>query len=1393
MSIYALLLTFFIGLALYPSPAHAADTICAEVKIEIRQELTLERQAFDAHMRINNGLSHVTLENVGIEVSFADEEGNPILVSSDSGNTDALFYIRVDSMDLITDINGNGSVEPSTSADIHWLIIPAPGSSNGLERGTLYYVGAKLTYTIGGEEQVMEVSPDYIFVKPMPELTLDYFLPYDVYGDDAFTPEIEPPVPFSFGVRIQNTGFGKANTLSINSAQPVITENEQKLLVNFVILGASVQGQETIPSLLADFGDIDPGACKTGRWIMTTSLSGRFEQFTAGYIHSDELGGELTSLIQDIHTHSLVQDILVDLPDRDTINDFLVTSASGYRVYESENTDFDVTDLSAGANLSFVSTNADELTYSLALSPSTGFIFTKLQDPHNGTKQIKQVIRSDGKIISGQNAWLSKTRAGSSEWSYFFNIFDGNTTGSYTIVLKDPENLPRAPVIQNIADIQRAEEDLVSFIVIASDPDGTIPLIRSVNLPFGAVFTDNGNGQGLFEWTPKPGQAGDYLIVFTASDGLLEASTEAFIKICPSTDTDCDGMDDQWELDYFGNLDRDGTGDADGDGISDLDEFLNNLNPLESDYPPTAPEILSPADHSQVLVLMPRLEILNSTDANGDIISYDFELFYDQEYTLPVDSHYDLVQCEPTTGWVISQDLEDNKHYFWRVRANDGIAYSLWTYGRFFVNPVNDAPGVFCISSPADGRSSDSLRPVLETTNSVDMDEDVLTYRFEVYSDSDLTAMVIASPDIVQGENGTTSWQPDMDLADGAAYYWVVTATDVHGESQTTQVAGFSIHGGNASPTSPQIKAPETGGEINTLSTELVVTNGFDGESSPLVYFFEIDETNTFDSPDLAVSEGIAETLETTAWMTGILDDNTRYYWRVKTSDGSSESPWVLGSFFTNSINEAPVRPSIRNPGEGAWVNSLTPVLSFNQTTDPDLDIIKYNVEVYADPELTDPVCQAQSDTPYWQVEPGLENFSTYYYRCQPVDEHGVPGLWTEKTSFFVKQVLINESCFITLTEPSEALVANTQDVLISWTDEDPDTNALISVYYDTDTSGEEGTLIQDGIPEDPDGSEDSISWNVSSVPEGTYAIYAKIFDGTSCAVSYSPAQITVTHNPVPDMPSSPTPENDAVNIAINTDLTWTGTDPDPGDTLLFSLYFGTDPNLLTMSAQDIDQKSFQPDDLAYDTRYFWQIMSKDAHGQITQGPVWNFTTFSESGDEDQDTLLNSEEIAHHTNPFVWDSDGDGYGDYEEIYAGTDPNIFSEHPGNPLITDLDNDFDVDGTDLALFSSALGSSTGLPNYLPDADFNNDGNIDMLDLDKIIRAFGKDKVQQQPPDVDLDGDFDLDGTDLKLFLFSFGSSSGDQNYLPRADFNYDGRVDMADMGRIASAFGLGFHDK
>ncbi|MET1076382.1 MAG: hypothetical protein ABWY06_00015 [Pseudomonas sp.] len=82
-------------LALWSAGAWAQD-LCAVVVIEIVQELTLERQGFEATMRINNGLDTIALDELEVAIQFEDESGNLIKASSDPDAEDAAFFIRLD-------------------------------------------------------------------------------------------------------------------------------------------------------------------------------------------------------------------------------------------------------------------------------------------------------------------------------------------------------------------------------------------------------------------------------------------------------------------------------------------------------------------------------------------------------------------------------------------------------------------------------------------------------------------------------------------------------------------------------------------------------------------------------------------------------------------------------------------------------------------------------------------------------------------------------------------------------------------------------------------------------------------------------------------------------------------------------------------------------------------------------------------------------------------------------------------------------------------------------------------------------------------------------------------------------------------------------------------------
>jgi len=57
---------------------------------------------------------------------------------------------------------------------------------------------------------------------------------------------------------------------------------------------------------------------------------------------------------------------------------------------------------------------------------------------------------------------------------------------------------------------------------------------------------------------------------------------DVFVLRLGGADSDGDGMDDDWEMAYFGTLARDGSGDFDGDGQTDLQEFLAGTDPTNT-------------------------------------------------------------------------------------------------------------------------------------------------------------------------------------------------------------------------------------------------------------------------------------------------------------------------------------------------------------------------------------------------------------------------------------------------------------------------------------------------------------------------------------------------------------------------------------------------------------------------------------------------------------------------------------------------------------------------------------------------------------------------------------------------------------------------------------------
>lgn len=407
------------------------EGVCARVRIKISQEVAITRTAFRATLEINNSAYNVRLENVRVNL---DIRGPNREVAND------LFGIRPPQLTGINDVSGNGFIDPGTTATAVWTIIPTRDAAP--DQPVQYLVGGEFSYTQDGQTMTMPLFPANILVRPDPLLVLDYFLVRDVYGDDPFTPQIEPAEPYPLGLIMRNTGKGEANNVRITSSQPEIIENEKGLLIEFKIIGTRVNDEPQSPSLTVNLGNIGPGQTSVAQWLMTSSLQGKFIEYSATFEHLDSLGDARLSLIDSVNIHELTHVVRVDLPDDDRKPDFLVNDYADPdhlpdTLYSSDGTTAGVvpeTNATVGGPVTL-----QNLQVPLSAVLAQGWAYLRTDDPGQEQFRLARVMRSDGREIRvPDNAWTThrtiRLKNQPPYREHRLHLFDKDSTGSYTLV-----------------------------------------------------------------------------------------------------------------------------------------------------------------------------------------------------------------------------------------------------------------------------------------------------------------------------------------------------------------------------------------------------------------------------------------------------------------------------------------------------------------------------------------------------------------------------------------------------------------------------------------------------------------------------------------------------------------------------------------------------------------------------------------------------------------------------------------------------------------------------------------------------------------------------------------------------------------------------------------------
>jgi len=403
--------------------------VCAHVKLRIDQEAIVTRDAFAAALELQNETG-APLTDVAVELSIRRRSGE---------DATQWFGQFPPVLDGLTAVDGTGVVPPNSSGKATWTLVPTTDAVGADPEDFL--VGGVLRYRDGTLPVVVPLAPTLITVHPSASLAVKYFHQRDVFADDPFTTEVEPSIPYSLAVMVENKGRGAARDVRIISAQPKIVENEKGLFADFRIIATEVAGQNLQPSLTVEFGRIAPGTNAIGRWLLSSSILGGFIDYSATFEHLDGLDNKNLSLIEGVEIHELIHIVQAPGAYDDGRPDFLVNDVAD--LYDVPDTihlsDGSIAPVSAITQASF---NRLPTTSNLVVQMTTplpaGWAYLTAPDPGTNRFRLVRVVRSDGaEIPVGDNVWTTdRTFLGNARKPLrqnLLHLFDLDSTGSYTL------------------------------------------------------------------------------------------------------------------------------------------------------------------------------------------------------------------------------------------------------------------------------------------------------------------------------------------------------------------------------------------------------------------------------------------------------------------------------------------------------------------------------------------------------------------------------------------------------------------------------------------------------------------------------------------------------------------------------------------------------------------------------------------------------------------------------------------------------------------------------------------------------------------------------------------------------------------------------------------------
>ncbi|NJX15812.1 energy transducer TonB [Tamlana crocina] len=207
----------------------------------------------------------------------------------------------------------------------------------------------------------------------------------------------------------------------------------------------------------------------------------------------------------------------------------------------------------------------------------------------------------------------------------------------------------------------------------------------------------------------------------------------------------------------------------------------NNEEQVEENKKPLAFNLVSINDQKENIDLLPSFSWQETTDPDGDPVTYDFYLDTNASPTSKLGS--DLTE----TAFEITSELTLNTTYYWKVIAKDDkgnlTESSVFSFLTITELP-NDAPNSFNLLTLTNGLTDAPLTPSFSWEEATDPDGDPVTYDF--YLDTNTNPTSKLGSDLIE-----TAFEITSELTLNTTYYWKVIAKDDKGNLTESSVFSF--------------------------------------------------------------------------------------------------------------------------------------------------------------------------------------------------------------------------------------------------------------------------------------------------------------------------------------------------------------------------------------------------------------------------------------------------------------------------------------------------------------------------------------------------------------------------------------------------------------------------